>query len=448
MPTVTKTIGTSSRDYSTITAWEADLDNGAIYSAGDTAIGEMYADSVFSESPFLNAGLTINLALIRLKAASTDLHDGTAGTGVIIDGEIDLRFNSESYFDSFEITGSHSGIINILNAFSTIQRCIIHTLIPGFPLSGIQARNNCCIHDNIIYNIYSNGSGPTNSYGIWINDSSVSSPGIAVWNNTVHDITRDNVSSSASSYGIYWDVDDLDIKIQNNICTQIDGTSTGSHLSFKGTPVNIVCTNNISSDSTASGSGSLTNKSASNQYVSIVVGSEDLHLKAGADCIDAGIDLGTTKEVNLDIDYRDRDAEGDVWDIGADEYVPTGTSYQDAINLVALSKLDFDAQRRIVQSVTFSCFSSIQTSWIRTFTANLSMYSNSILQTGFIRKMRDFVRFDSYSSLLTNFNFLNKTDIYNFTVNLFKQLSSTINVYKQHSDDVNITKQIDDDLER
>ena len=38
MATVTKSIGTSSRDYSTITAWEADLDNTGIYSAGDDAI--------------------------------------------------------------------------------------------------------------------------------------------------------------------------------------------------------------------------------------------------------------------------------------------------------------------------------------------------------------------------------------------------------------------------
>ena len=39
MATVTYSIGTSSRDYSTIAAWEADLDNGALYSSGDVAIG-------------------------------------------------------------------------------------------------------------------------------------------------------------------------------------------------------------------------------------------------------------------------------------------------------------------------------------------------------------------------------------------------------------------------
>ena len=48
MATVTKTIGTGSRDYSTITAWEADLDTGSIYSSGDDAVGEVYNDSSFT----------------------------------------------------------------------------------------------------------------------------------------------------------------------------------------------------------------------------------------------------------------------------------------------------------------------------------------------------------------------------------------------------------------
>ena len=49
MATVTKTIGTSSRDYSDINAWEADLNSDSIYSNGDTAIGEIYADSRFTD---------------------------------------------------------------------------------------------------------------------------------------------------------------------------------------------------------------------------------------------------------------------------------------------------------------------------------------------------------------------------------------------------------------
>ena len=63
------------------------------------------------------------------------------------------------------------------------------------------------------------------------------------------------------------------------------------------------------------------NKAAADQFVS-VSGSIDLHLKTGSDAIDAGTDLGTSPEnMELDTDGRDRDAEGDTWDIGADEFV-------------------------------------------------------------------------------------------------------------------------------
>ena len=59
MATVTYSIGTSGRDYSTVTSWEADLDNGALYSSGDDAVGECYNDSAFSDGAVINGGGTI-----------------------------------------------------------------------------------------------------------------------------------------------------------------------------------------------------------------------------------------------------------------------------------------------------------------------------------------------------------------------------------------------------
>ena len=82
--TVTKTIGTASRDYSTITLWEADLDNTTPYDAGDDAVGEIYNDSAFDEEPAINGGGTIGLNSIILTVASGNRHDGTAGTGARI----------------------------------------------------------------------------------------------------------------------------------------------------------------------------------------------------------------------------------------------------------------------------------------------------------------------------------------------------------------------------
>jgi hypothetical protein len=75
----------------------------------------------------------------------------------------------------------------------------------------------------------------------------------------------------------------------------------------------------MSSDTSASGTDSLVSKTSADQFVSNVSGSEDLHLKTGSDALRAGVDLGTTNGVNIDIDGRDRDSNNDTWDIGADQ---------------------------------------------------------------------------------------------------------------------------------
>jgi hypothetical protein len=84
--TVTKTIGTSSRDYSTIQLWEDDLDDGTsaandatAYQNGDDAIGEMYDDTAFDESVTIDGGGTVGLNSIKLTVPVGERHDGTAG---------------------------------------------------------------------------------------------------------------------------------------------------------------------------------------------------------------------------------------------------------------------------------------------------------------------------------------------------------------------------------
>jgi hypothetical protein len=81
----------------------------------------------------------------------------------------------------------------------------------------------------------------------------------------------------------------------------------------------------MSSDDTADddgGSGHVLSVTTANQFVSTVGGSEDLHLKAGSDCIGVGTDLATTPtDVNIDINGANRDAlAATVWDIGAHQY--------------------------------------------------------------------------------------------------------------------------------
>ena len=80
--------------------------------------------------------------------------------------------------------------------------------------------------------------------------------------------------------------------------------------------------NNLSDDTTttaaykAPGSDSLQDKTlAEIDFVSTTAGSEDLHLDEDSVCIGAGVDLGTTNEVNIDIDGETMSGD---WSIGAD----------------------------------------------------------------------------------------------------------------------------------
>ena len=74
------------RYYSTISAWEGQLDESDLYSSGDTAQGEMYKDSDFemSSGVTINGGGTIGLDHRTLTVAVGQRHTGVANTGARI----------------------------------------------------------------------------------------------------------------------------------------------------------------------------------------------------------------------------------------------------------------------------------------------------------------------------------------------------------------------------
>ena len=61
-------------------------------------------------------------------------------------------------------------------------------------------------------------------------------------------------------------------------------------------------------------------------FVSTTNNIEDLHITSDSHCVDAGVDLGTTNGVEIDINGRNRDSSGDTWDIGAHELVADTTA--------------------------------------------------------------------------------------------------------------------------
>jgi len=73
---------TTTRTYSTIALWAADLDDTDLYNSSDDAVGECYNDSVFAENWTIAGGHTVGLTSTRLTVPVAERGDGTADTGV------------------------------------------------------------------------------------------------------------------------------------------------------------------------------------------------------------------------------------------------------------------------------------------------------------------------------------------------------------------------------
>ena len=355
MANITKTIGTNGRDYSTISAWEADLDNTGIYAAGDDAVGVCYADSVFDETINISGGGTVGLSSIKLTAAETDRHDGTQGVGVRLVMSTAKRVYFNSNVDTtiewieFDLNNKNYGddaFVTFVEASfgsHTLKNCLIHNFYSttdksaGATLIDMSTQGTSYVLNNFIYNIIRSNSVLRRIVAIICTGKVTSTH--YLYNNTIYNVSQ--MLGDGQAIGIFH-TEGVTVA-KNNIVVNV------SDYCFSGT---ITQSNNLSSDSTASGSGSLTAKLAVDQFVSIVSGSEDLHLKAGADAIGAGLDIGTTPTgVNIDIDGRDRDSEGDVWDIGADQYVSSGLT---SINLTAGSISYTGAAATIISSQSVS----------------------------------------------------------------------------------------------
>ena len=324
---VTKTIGTSSRDYSTIAAWEADLSDASIYSNNDDAVGVCYNDSAFNETVTINGGNSIggssgqDLNSRKLTVHADSKHDGTAGSGArnVYTGSTNpvLKISIDNTtVEWLEYACSGAGaasrqIIQVANAVITgiyINNMIVHGVgnTTGNTMAivvnnGGNASNTRYLANNIIYDI---SDASTANFGLFCTNGSGKSE---VYNNTIH-----GTGTNTGDFGLY--ILNGNIVAKNNISM----ASGGKDIEESGSPTEEY---NMTSDATASGTGAQASKTTADQFVSVTGGSEDLHIKSGSDAIDNGVDLGTTGNSNIDINGRDRDAQGDTWDIGAHELV-------------------------------------------------------------------------------------------------------------------------------
>jgi len=318
MATITKTIGFTGRDYSTITLWEDDLDDMFTYGIGDDAVGECYADAVFSENVTLNGGDTVGLDSVTLTVATGERHDGTAGNGARI-GEAGVVIC---------IVGISNVVVEWLEVYNdaATSNTVVGIETSGNYETGWQIRN-CIIHQIIGRNNYSHVHGIQLAYGspcdilnclIYDIDQPVSggagaARGISGHFNASHKVLNCTVYDINSTLGTLGKGVELQGVIKNSISVGVGGDCIDWDSSYSG-----AVSYNLSSDSTATGTGSLTGKTAANQFVS--TSPADLHLKDAADALRVAHDLETTPTgVNFDIDGYDRHAEDSTWDIGADQ---------------------------------------------------------------------------------------------------------------------------------
>jgi hypothetical protein len=339
-------------DYESPRDWVADFSNSSVYSSGDDAVGEIQVNEKYDQGISSTTSGAIALNSARLTVHSSVRHDGTAGSGAGFKytsqsssgggaslGQV-VSLQSDNFtleWLEFDGTGAASGAV--ANAFvtdrgtarnnNTVKNCLMYGLDykgGGFVSYLIRMTTSTATSDsghknyimnNIVYDNTPSTPSGGDAVGIYAHAGRSVNP-IYVYNNTVHDITAR--TSSHTAYGIKSNAYGV---ITNNIVTDVSGGS--SNDCFVGSGSWHADTDyNLATDSTAPGSNSVNSATLANIYES-ATGTVNLHLKSGSPAIDAGTDLGTTPTgVNIDIDGRDRDAEGDTWDIGADEYVVNG----------------------------------------------------------------------------------------------------------------------------
>jgi hypothetical protein len=343
--TITFSIGTASRDYATMTLWEADLDNSVYYSNGDTAVGECYNDSDFNETLTINGGVTVGLAGITLQAATGEKHDGTANTGVrnrltsgpgssvftfgntawganadVILRNIEFDYNSQTQTSGATVISIDA---NAANSTETRQvlGCIIHDVVSanGNGWDSFIAKNDNVgleIHNNICYDLNNATITSDSMYGFRSVATTTNGGTVNIQNNTFHNLNYTNASATGDVHGIHINRTSGTWNIQNNLVTTVTNSGSGGADCYETTGA-ITEEYNASSDATATGTGAVPSITTANQYVSTTGGSEDLHLKTGADCLEAGTNLNANFTDDAQGATRPGAAANRAWDIGA-----------------------------------------------------------------------------------------------------------------------------------
>ena len=317
----------TARYYGTVGGWVTGIVVGDLYASDADVVGHLMNDGAMAEDEiFINTDVVNS---IRLTAPEDERHDGSPGTGARIEapgGASYIIGTKKTVFKELswiELDGNLEAVsYGVRQNQNTDDPPDYHHMLvydggarwggAGIILtgSGHGLRATRCMVWNWSYRTV-NGLPGYDSVGI-DSANATSARRAEIVNCTVWSITHGGIPTG---YGISTP-DHANKVVVNNVVMGCD-----SDLELDA-PSSADYRYNCTSDDTASGTGALPDKITADNFYGL--DPVDLHLKdANADCVDEGVDLGTTtyEAVELDIDGRNVDSEADTWDIGADEFV-------------------------------------------------------------------------------------------------------------------------------
>jgi hypothetical protein len=316
---------TITRSFTLLGGWET-ARQGNLVTENRREVGIAYNDGPFTAGVNIAGWTTDSVRYPMLIPAAGHRHNGTAGTGVVIDGmDTDQGIRASTSFtvvDGFELRRNRggAGATSVVVQNAAYDVVLRNLLIYDFfdaanSVAGIRGQNDSdyMVQNSIIYD--------GDVAGIRNNDATAN--GI-VENVTVYDMAEWGVLGTAGR-----------LIVRNTISM---GNPSGD---FSGTMTQGY---NLSSDLSATDSGAQTGLAAVDQFVSITPGSENLHLKLGSNAIDKAY-TAYMPQYWTDIDGASRlftpvpiaGTDGP-WDIGADEFGATT-----AVELVALAAQGLDS---------------------------------------------------------------------------------------------------------
>jgi hypothetical protein len=304
------------RSFASIQAWE-DARQGNLVAAGRIEVGILYGDGPFRCGPAAESGCLFDgerveaMAVVdgsvtnaghymALEAAEGERHRGTAGTGVVLDGESTTRLG-------IRVRDHHTRIRGLeLRGFGNQE---------GAAAIAVERARHVLLENLLIHDLDTTGASVAGVRAGILGD-------FTLRNTVIHGgatgvrIDRPNATGSVENCTVFgmsgWGIREGSglLNVRNTVSM---GNGEGDFQVRRGTQ-----DHNLSSDETAAGPGALTGRPPEGQFRSLDAGSPDLRLRPTADAAGAGTVLYPAFDTDMEGEQRPSGPNAG-WSMGADQ---------------------------------------------------------------------------------------------------------------------------------